>query len=168
MAIKSKFEDKKIKVNESKISVALKQKRGTFVTLTINGKLRSCIGRTIPVQELYKDVIENALAAAFSDPRFSPLKKEEFAKIKIEISVLGKCQKLKYKSLFQLIDNLEKNKPGVILKKGSNQATFLPQVWEELPSGEQFLSQLCLKAGLQVDEWTRNPELETYSVEKIQ
>lgn len=165
-AIESKLKGHKFEIPKN-IPSKLKEKRGAFVTLTINGQLRGCIGHILPVQELYKDVIENARAAAFDDPRFPPLKKEELPNLKIEISILDLPKKLEYESPQMLIDYLNKNKPGVILKKGPYQATFLPQVWEELPNPEDFLTHLCLKAGLPADEWTYGTEIETYKVEKI-
>jgi len=165
-AIESKLKGHKFEIPKN-IPSKLKEKRGAFVTLTINGQLRGCIGHILPVQELYKDVIENARAAAFNDPRFPPLKKEELPNLKIEISILDLPKKLEYESPQMLIDYLNKNKPGVILKKGPYQATFLPQVWEELPNPEDFLTHLCLKAGLPADEWTYGIEIETYKAEKI-
>lgn len=167
-SIRSKFEGKDLAIDAQKISAVLKQKRGTFVTLKINNELRGCIGHIAPVQELYRDVIENACAAAFSDPRFRPLAKDELEKIAIEISLLSESQKFEYKSWDLLIQNLEKNKPGVILRKGRQMATFLPQVWEELPAAEEFLAHLCLKAGLDPYAWKKEVAIETYTVEKIQ
>lgn len=166
-AIQTKLEGKNLEVDNAKISEALKQEHSTFVTLEIDGQLRGCIGHIAPVQALFQDVIENACAAAFEDPRFLPLTKDEFEKTDIEISVLSQSQKLEYASPLSLVQTLEKNKPGVILKKGGYGATFLPQVWDELPKAEEFLSHLCLKAGLDSDEWTRGVEIETYTVEKI-
>jgi AmmeMemoRadiSam system protein A len=121
----------------------------------------------LPVKELYKDVIENAINAAFYDPRFAKLTKKEFKTIKIEISVLGIPTKLNYSSEKELLDKLNKNKPGIIIKKGYHQATFLPQVWEELATAELFLSELCLKAGLNSKEWKDNIDIEIYDVEKF-
>jgi len=166
-SIQSKFEGKNLEINTQKISDALKQKRGTFVTLKINDQLRGCIGHIAPVQELYQDVIENACAAAFYDSRFMPLAKDELEKIDIEISVLSESKKFEYKSLDLLIQDLEKNKPGVILKKDNQMATFLPQVWEELPNAEEFLSHLCRKAGLPPYVWKKEVTIETYTIEKI-
>lgn len=166
-SIRSKLEGNNLEINTQEISDALKQKRGTFVTLKTNGQLRGCIGHIAPVQELYRDVMENACAAAFYDPRFMPLAKEELEKIAIEISLLSESEKFEYPSLDSLIQNLERNKPGVILRKGSQAATFLPQVWEELPSAEEFLSHLCLKAGLDPYAWKKKVAIETYTVEKI-
>ena len=165
--IRAKLENENLKINDAEISGALKQKSGTFVTLRIGGRLRGCIGHIEPVQEIYKDVAENACSAAFEDPRFSPLTKSGFEKTVMEISLLSESKKFEYKSRDSLIRNLEKNKPGVILKKGGQTATFLPQVWEELPNAEEFLAHLCLKAGLNPEEWNRGIEIETYTVEKI-
>ncbi len=137
----------------------LLEKRGTFVTLHKNGELRGCIGHIEPVQEIYKDVIENALAAAFEDNRFLPLKKEEMGNIEIEISVLTQPQKLTYASTDDLLNKLHPLRDGIIIRKGRYGATYLPQVWEDLSDKTEFLSSLCLKAGLPADEW-RNGQLE--------
>lgn len=166
-AIRSKLENQKLKINPAKISGDLKERRSCFVTLEIDSRLRGCIGHLSPVQALFMDVIENAQAAAFSDPRFPTLTKSEFAKTTIEISVLSTSKKLEYESLPALIKYLEKNKQGVILKSSGQTATFLPQVWEELTTAEQFLSQLCLKAGLEANQWKKKVTIETYTVEKI-
>ncbi len=72
----------------NKLSKTLKEKRGVFVTLTINKELRGCIGTIQPIMPLYEAVIKNAESAAYADPRFPPLSKEEFSKLKIEISIL--------------------------------------------------------------------------------
>lgn len=164
-AIKVKLENREVNIGE--IPDELKEERGTFVTLTIDGQLRGCIGHILPVQELYKDIIENAQSAAFSDPRFPPLTKEEFEKIKIEVSILDLPQKFSFVSPDALITMLAQNKPGVILKKGLHQSTFLPQVWIKLPDPEAFMAHLCLKARLDPEEWKENSEISIYNVEKI-
>ncbi|MBN2016475.1 AmmeMemoRadiSam system protein A [Candidatus Dojkabacteria bacterium] len=155
-------------VKDSDIPENLRQNRATFVTLTINGKLRGCIGKIYPVQEIYKDVVENTYSAAFDDPRFAQLTKEEFKKVKIEISILDKPKLLKYKNPDNLITKLRKEKPGVILRQNLYSATFLPQVWDELKTPQEFLSHLCLKAGLGINDWQKgNLEIETYNVLKF-
>lgn len=166
-AINSQFVRRDIKIDKAKIPNALKQKRGTFVTLEVNRRLRGCIGHILPIQEIYSDVIENAQSAAFGDPRFTPLTKEELKNTNIEISILTLPRKLNYRSPARLIGVLEDKKPGVILKSGLSQATFLPQVWDDLSDAKEFLTHLCLKAGLAPDEWTRSVEIETYTAEKI-
>lgn len=158
-----------LKINQNQIDLELKQERGVFVTLTLYGRLRGCIGHIQAIQPLYLDVIENAVNAAFEDPRFYPLTAEELKSIKIEISVLSKAQILKYTSLQELFKQLKPERDGVILRKGALSATYLPQVWEEIPEKEDFLSSLCLKAGLSGQEWkTSKLEIKTYQVEKFE
>jgi len=142
--------------------------KATFVTLTQSNNLRGCIGKILPVQSIYKDVIENSLGAAFEDSRFPPLKENELNKTKIEISVLSKPQTLNYPNSDQLIEHMRENHPGVIISKGISSATFLPQVWKELPDPSTFLKYLCLKAGLHENEWLQNTLLiQTYNVESF-
>ena len=117
----------------------LKIKRGVFVTLKINDELRGCIGFITPI-EIWKGVVEAAYQSAFGDPRFPPLSKEEFKKIKIEISILSKPVKTTREKI--------KKGDGVIVKQGWKSALFLPQVWDVLPDKEEFLKQLFLKAGI--------------------
>lgn len=159
---------KEITIDESKISEELQEKGATFVTLTKKGNLRGCIGKLIPQKELYRDVIENTYAAAFRDYRFPQLKETELNEIKIEISVLGKPKKLEYKDFKELIKKLEKKRPGVIIEKGLHSATFLPQVWDEAKSPENFMSLLCQKAALEKNYWKNNSlEVYTYKVIKF-
>jgi len=167
-SIRSKFEGKELKIDESKLPDILKEERACFVTLTIEGELRGCIGHLLPTQPLYLDIIENARGAAFRDSRFNPLSEAEFEKIKIEVSVLDIPHHLEYKSVAELIKFLQENKPGVIIKKGGYSATFLPAVWEELTQPEDFLSHLCTKAGLHEGEWKGGElEVEVYGVVKF-
>lgn len=150
-----------------KIPSAFTAKQACFVTLTKKGDLRGCIGHLLPVQPLYVDVIDNARAAALNDYRFDPVTLAELPLIKIEISILDIPKKFAYCKPKDLTDYLAKNKPGVIIKKGFNQATFLPQVWDELKTPEEFLAYLCQKAGLPADEWQRLPAVEVYRVAKL-
>jgi AmmeMemoRadiSam system protein A len=153
-------------VEESNVSPGLIEKRATFVTLTSGGRLRGCIGHLEAIQPLYKDVIENAISAAFEDPRFSPVEADELENLEIEISVLSIPKPLEYGDADDLIRKLKPGKDGVILRKGAYGATFLPQVWDEIKRPEDFLSHLCAKAGLESDEWRKGGlKIQTYSVE---
>jgi AmmeMemoRadiSam system protein A len=145
----------------------LKEKRATFVTLKIENRLRGCIGSILPRMTLIDDVIYNAKEAAFSDPRFSPLTKEEYDKIKIEISLLTIPQKLEYKDIDDLKDKIIPHKHGVILALGGYQATFLPSVWEELPKFELFFGHLCQKASMREDCLKYSPTIYTYETQTI-
>jgi len=128
----------------------LKQKNGVFVTLKKREQLRGCIGTIVGMMPLYRGVKENALKAALRDPRFPALKKEELKDIHIEISVMTPLQEIhNYKQIRMGTD-------GVIIKKGYNQAVFLPQVATETGwSRDTFLGQLCRKAGLPADSYKK-------------
>lgn len=150
-----------------RIPEEFKVRKACFVTLTINGNLRGCIGTLEPREELWRAVVSNAISAAFRDPRFWPLTKEELEKVEIEISVLGLPKSFKYENIGQLLEYLGKERPGVIVEKSGFSATFLPQVWEELKKPEEFLTQLCLKAGLAGDEWRKGVGIRVYEVEVL-
>lgn len=140
--------------------------RGTFVTLTINKQLRGCIGNLDSTESILAGIKRNAINAAFHDPRFSPLKADELDRVNIEVSILTEPQRLEYRDSKDLLAKLRVNVDGVILGKGPASATFLPQVWEQLPRPEQFLSHLCMKAGLPDDDWKKSRlEISTYQVQ---
>ncbi len=164
-AIVSSLRGEEFSCDEAALDSVLKEKRACFVTLTIGGGLRGCIGHVLPVQALYLDVIENAQAAAFEDPRFAPLTLLELPLLEIEISVLSVPEPFSYNTTEELIEYLAAQKPGVILKKNGRQATFLPQVWEQIVRPEEFLAELCMKAGLAPDEWIRNLDIQIYYAE---
>lgn len=136
-----------------------KTRQGTFVTLKINDRLRGCIGNLTADKPLLEGVRDNAVNAAFHDPRFPPLSKNEFEKVDIEISLLTEPRKLEFKTGEELLEKLRPDIDGVIICKGPYSSTFLPQVWEQLPDKKLFLAHLCQKAGLPPDEWQR-PGLE--------
>jgi len=141
--------------------------KATFVTLTLDGQLRGCIGSLIAHRPLLDDLIHNAKAAAFDDPRFYPLSPEEFLHVKIEISLLSEPQPILYENIDDLKRKVTMGIDGIILQKGSRKATFLPQVWEQLPTFELFFSHLCQKAGLAPDCLESHPEIWYYRVEKV-
>jgi len=146
----------------------LQEKGATFVTLTLNDNLRGCIGSLISHTTLFNDLTSNALSAAFKDPRFSPLTKEEFENINIEVSLIGAITPVSYSNFEDLKTKIKPFVHGVILKSGNNQGTFLPQVWEELPEFDPFMVHLFHKAGLDPQRIERLPEIFIYTVEKIQ
>lgn len=141
--------------------------RATFVTLTLDGQLRGCIGSLIAHRPLIDDLIANAKAAAFDDPRFYPLSLEEFLHVKIEVSLLSEPEAITYTDIEDLKSKVSVGEDGIILQKGNRKATFLPQVWEQLPTFELFFSQLCQKAGLGAGCLEDHPEIWRYRVEKV-
>jgi len=139
---------------------------GTFVTLTIKGRLRGCIGSLEPDEAIREGVRENALNAAFHDPRFSPVTNRELDKIDIEVSILTRPRALAYTDGKDLAAKLRCGTDGVIIRKGYARATFLPQVWDQLPRPEDFLGHLCRKAGLSANAWQATDlEVLTYQVQ---
>jgi len=143
-----------------------KRHRGTFVTLTIDGQLRGCIGNIAPSEDILHGVRRNAVNAAFHDPRFHPLSKAEMERARIEVSILTEPQPLLFQDGRDLIEKLRIHVDGVIIQKGPARATFLPQAWDQLPRPQDFLAHLCEKAGLSSDAW-KKPELNvlTYQIQ---
>lgn len=143
------------------------EQKAAFVTLTIDGALRGCIGSIVPHRRLDEDIIANAKAAAYSDPRFQPLDANEFSKISIEVSLLSIPEPLEYQDAADLRNKIRPGIDGVILKLDGRQATYLPQVWEEVRDFETFFSTLCMKAGLGGNCLAYHPEIFVYQVEKF-
>jgi AmmeMemoRadiSam system protein A len=150
------------------IPQSLRAPGASFVTLTLGGLLRGCIGTLKKKLPLADDVRQHAVAAALSDYRFPPLKPEEVDKIEIEVSVLTTPQPLEYKHPNELLKLLRPGIDGVIVTHGKNRGTFLPQVWEKVPDTETFLGMLCEKAFLPHDAWRQSHlEFLTYQVESF-
>jgi len=151
-----------------KASPSLKAPGASFVTLTVRGALRGCIGALEPYQPLMLDVREHALAAGLEDPRFPPVTAAELDQIEIEISRLTMPIHLDYRDADDLLDRLRPNVDGVILRDGRRRATFLPQVWEKIPDKAEFLDNLCYKMGAAPGTWrTKHLEVLTYQVEEF-
>ncbi len=137
-----------------------KEKRGAFVTLTLDGDLRGCIGYPLPVKPLDETIIEMAVAAATQDTRFEPLQADELNKLKIEISVLGLPEPVGDPA------QVEVGCHGIIVSKGFNQGLLLPQVpvehgWDR----EAYLCHGCLKAGLPAQEWKKGAKIEVFTAQ---
>jgi uncharacterized protein len=144
---------------------SLHQNKGTFVTLTIEDTLRGCRGQITPDEPLLDTIKENAVSAAFRDPRFAPLSPDEFYVMNTEVSILSIPEKMEYSGSADMLEKIKPNVHGVIIRQGNRAATFLPQVWDELPSKKEFFEHLCMKAGLAPDEWTRGKlEVHLYTV----
>ena len=143
------------------VSETLKQERGAFVTLTIDGRLRGCIGYIVPIKPLYLTVEEVAQSAALRDPRFPPVSVEELPQLEYEISALSPVR------IIQDVDEIEIGKHGLIISRGYNQGLLLPQVatgydWNV----RQFLEHTCRKAGLPIDAWKKEgTEISVFSAE---
>jgi len=145
----------------------LRETRATFVTLEIDNKLRGCIGTLVAVRPLVSDVAYHAYAAAFSDPRFPGLGRDEFPLLDIHISILSEPEPIDFDSEEDLIQKIRPGKDGLILTEGMYKGTFLPSVWESLSHPRDFLRHLKQKAGLPQNYWSDSIEVQRYTTESI-
>ncbi|CAM3578372.1 AmmeMemoRadiSam system protein A [Parendozoicomonas haliclonae] len=137
--------------------------QATFVSLHKYGELRGCIGSLEAQRSLANDIIYNAYAAAFHDHRFTPVDTTELDELEIEISVLTVPEPISADSEQELLNQLVPNIDGLIIDDNhGHRATFLPQVWEQLPAPEEFLNHLKRKAGLSGDLWPEGMQCYRY------
>lgn len=153
-------------VDPKNVPLKLAESKGCFVTLTKNGGLRGCIGHILPQESLWKAVRDNARNAAMRDPRFPPVTTQELDQLEFEISILTTPEALAFESPDDLLNKLQPHRDGVVLQIGGQSATFLPQVWEQIPDKIGFLSALAQKAGAGPLDW-RQPgtRVSIYQVE---
>jgi AmmeMemoRadiSam system protein A len=144
----------------------LEESGAVFVTLTLQGQLRGCIGSLEAHRPLIEDVRANAVACAFRDPRFPPLSKSEFAEVNIVVSLLSKPEIIRHTSEDDALAQLTPGRDGVIFEHDRHRATYLPQVWEQLPEPHAFIARLKEKAGLPEDFWAADVRLSRYAVQK--
>jgi AmmeMemoRadiSam system protein A len=154
---------------ENELSEHLRDQGASFVTLTIGGSLRGCIGALEAYQPLADDVREHAIAAALEDPRFPPVREDELNRISIEVSRLTRPLPLEYKDAADLLSKIRPHVDGVILRDDyGHRATFLPQVWEKISDPAEFFNNLCYKMGLQPNAWrTKHLQVLVYQVEEF-
>ena len=150
------------------MSARLREHGASFVTLTIAGNLRGCIGTLEAYQPLAEDVREHAIAAALQDYRFPSVRPEELSKIEIEVSRLTAPVPLDYDTPEDLLSKLRPGIDGVLIRDGSRHATFLPQVWDKIPDPVEFLENLCYKMGAASDLWRKKHlNVSIYQVEEF-
>ena len=146
---------------------ALQALAATFVTLEIEGALRGCIGVFEARRGLAEDVAYNAYAAAFRDPRFQPVSREEVDELEIHISILTEPVPLELEDEDHLLRELRPGTDGLILEDPPHRALFLPQVWESLPEPRDFLTHLRMKAGLPAHHYSETIRFWRFTVEEI-
>ncbi len=146
---------------------SLQQKQATFVTLNIEGNLRGCIGTLEAYRPLVEDIAHNAYAAAFSDPRFPPLEPAEYEQLDYHISVLSDTSPMQFDSEADLLSQIRPGIDGLVLEDNGYRGTFLPSVWEQLPTREAFLAHLKQKAGLPASYWSDTLKVSRYTVESF-
>lgn len=139
----------------------------SFVTLTINGVLRGCVGSVVPHRTLLKDLRESAHSAAFKDTRFEPLTKDEFQSVNIEVSLLSYPERIDFDTEAELLEKITPFKDGIIIRDGEYQSVYLPEVWEDLPDKRAFLESLKLKAGMDEDYFSETFQAFKFHTVKI-
>lgn len=144
----------------------LREPGATFITLLQGTQLRGCIGTLEAWRPLADDLAANAVAAAFRDPRFKPLAREEFTVTEVEVSLLSPMEPLHFEDEADALAKLRPNSDGVVFQYGHHRSTFLPQVWEQLPDRSEFMAHLKHKAGLPPDFWSSEVKLSRYTVSK--
>ena len=148
-------------------SEQLNQPGASFVTLEKHHQLRGCIGSLEAHCSLIEDVANNAFNAGFRDPRFPALKAEELDQLDLQISILTKPVAINFSSEADLLNQLQPGEDGILFEAGGYRSTFLPQVWEQLPTPHQFMAHLKQKAGLNADYWGPDVRIKRYRVEKL-
>jgi AmmeMemoRadiSam system protein A len=146
----------------------LRDVRATFVTLRIEGRLRGCMGALEPVDPVVVDVARNAYSAAFRDPRFAGLGREEFERVRVSISILSTFEPLAASSERELVERLRPGIDGLIVYEGKRRGTLLPAVWSNLPDPREFLVHLRRKAGLADDHWSPSIRFARYTAWSIE
>lgn len=149
----------------SNISPSLTAMRASFVTVTIGGRLRGCIGSVIAHQPLLLDVIANAYKAGFGDARFPPLTMEELAQADIDVSVLSTPRAIAFSNEADLVRQVRPDVDGLIIQDGANRGLFLPSVWDSIPKAEDFIRNLKRKAGLPPTHWSDRLRVFRYTTE---
>lgn len=145
----------------------LREDGAVFVTLERGDRLRGCIGSYLPRRPLVEDVAENAFAAAFRDPRFPPLSREEVDGLDLHISLLTPLVLVTAESREDLLRIMRPGVDGILLEDPPHRSTFLPQVWDQLPDPSTFLDELFLKAGLSQRHWSQTLQIHRYTVEEF-
>jgi hypothetical protein len=145
----------------------LQQPGASFVTLRIGHRLRGCMGSLQATEPLVVNVARNAFTAAFRDPRFAPLARDEFADLSIHLSLLGKPEPLTVASEAELLSLIRPGIDGLTLSEGNARATLLPAVWKTVSDPREFLVHLKRKAGLQPDYWSPTLRVERYTAESV-
>lgn len=141
--------------------------RACFVTLSMAGRLRGCIGALEAYQTLVQNVVYNARAAALFDSRFAPVNSAELTRLSYSISVLSLPSPVPLSCEDELYTHLVPGKHGIIFEAGSHRSTYLPSVWEQLPEPKEFIKQLKLKAGLSSDFWSDAVKISLYTTESF-
>ncbi len=142
------------------------QPAATFVTVTRRGQLHGCIGSITPRRSMVDDVVHNAVAAAFMDPRSEPMRAEWLPEMDVEVTLLSPLERLSFTDEEDALSQVVSGVDGLVLRYGACRGTFLPQVWDSLPDRRDFLDELKIKAGLPPSFWSEGVDLYRFRVQK--
>lgn len=154
-------------LDAARFATRLQTHGAAFVTLTLAGRLRGCIGSLMAHRPLLRDVVENAISAGHADPRFPPVMVAELATLRLKIAVLAPPAPMHFSSEDDLISQLRPGEDGLILADQGRRGTFLPMVWDSLPEPVDFWQQLKRKAGLPLDHWSPTLKVHRYRAESF-
>jgi len=153
------------------LSPALSAQRAAFVTLTLDGALRGCIGSVIAHRPLIVDVAENAYKAAFADRRFNKLTREEAERMEVSVSILSTPRPMRFADEADLVRQARPDVDGLIMgdRVGGrdHRGIFLPSVWSGIPTAEAFIKRLKNKAGLDMQHWSKTLTVHRYTTESF-
>jgi AmmeMemoRadiSam system protein A len=160
-------EGRRVPVRAAEFEPCARVVRSSFVTLFVDDVLRGCVGSLDATHPLAEDVAYNAYAAAFNDPRFTPVRSTELAQLHVHIAVLSSPQRLAVRSEEDLLAQLRPRVDGVVMEEGAIRVTFLPSVWEQWPQPHEFIARLKQKAGWPRDYWSAQLSVARYFVEEF-
>lgn len=143
----------------------LEEQGAVFVTLTLDGQLRGCVGSAQAHRRLFDDVVDNAKAAAFDDPRFQPLTADELGRTRLEVSLLSPLEKVEVATEDELLRKLRPGVDGLQLQWGYHRGLFIPEMWHKLPDPRLFVKHLKHKAGLDPDGWHAGTRVHRFTAE---
>ncbi len=158
---------KPMELDSSIYSKRLRREQATFVTIELNNSLRGCIGQLRPIQPLVNDIVANSFSAAFKDPRFSAVTKNEAKNLNITLSLLNEPKELDFEGKENLFQRINIGSDGVIINDLGKTGVFLPVVWEMFPDPEEFFKKLKEKAGIPSNKWSSTLKVLTFSVDII-
>ena len=161
------IERKQVSARHEHLSDSLLQPRAVFITLEKNLRLRGCIGSLQASRPLVDDICANSYAAALKDHRFQPVQAGELKTIQLSISLLGTPEPMEFEDETDLLSQLRPNMDGLIIEDRGRRATYLPQVWQQIPDRKAFLNSLKQKAGLPQDHWSNHMKVQRYGATKI-
>lgn len=166
-SIEHSLRGEKLRIEPTEYGERLRDPCASFVTLILRGELRGCVGSLEAKRPLVVDVAHNARAAAFDDPRFPALTREEGEQLELHISVLSALEPIASTREGDVIRVLRPGVDGVVIEEGRLRATYLPTVWDSLPEPREFLRQLKRKAGLSPDHWSARVRVRRYTIQRI-